>query len=140
MQGNIILKQSEIFTSLTLIGCNLNILTIIQYIRISSAHFELLDLLLIPILSIATVFCYIGILEIRNKNLKGFKSYFIGQIIEMIFYITLIIIPLFGEYKYKQDFRLMSKIGLLIAMSLLYLTYKKRLTASSFLQVGRREK
>jgi hypothetical protein len=128
MKVNLILRQSAFITSITLLGCNLNILLIIQLLY--PFHFQNLkiwDLGILFILSIGTFFCYNGVLKIRNKNPKGFKLYFIGQIIEIAFYIYLLIDNLSSDYGYFTNYKIILKILLLIIMFIVYFVNKNRL-------------
>ena len=93
-----------LFTSISLIGCFLNILNIIHDIYLLSNKDYLAEYCYLLMLCVATFFSTYGLFLMRDGDKKGFASYFTGQVIELIFYIAVLFIFTIPGYSTHADF------------------------------------
>ncbi|MEP7237711.1 MAG: hypothetical protein ABI685_07600 [Ferruginibacter sp.] len=81
----------EILTDISLVGCFLNMLTLVTNLYLFSNKNSLVEYLYLITLSVTTLLCVYGILKLREGKTAGFKFYFYGQTGELIFYIIVLV-------------------------------------------------
>lgn len=97
-------KMIVILTSVSLVGCFLNMLNIIHDIYLLSNKDYIAEYSYLCMLCVATFFSTYGLVLIREGNSKGFISYFTGQIIELVFYIAVLTLITIPGYTTHNDF------------------------------------
>ena len=93
----------EILTSVSLTGCFLNMLTLVHDLYIFSNKNYLLEYIYLVTLSVTTILCLYGILQLREGKTEGFRLYLCGQIGELIFYIIVLLFITIPEYKERIE-------------------------------------
>ena len=93
----------EVLTGISLVGCFLNILTLVHDLYIFSNKDYLIEYLYLGWLSCTTIACIYGLLLLREANVEGFKFYFWGQVAELIFYIFIFIFVTIPGYKERLE-------------------------------------
>lgn len=88
----------EILTSISLIGCFLNALTLVHDLYLFSNKNYFFEYLYLITLTLTTTLCLYGILSLREGKTKGFKYYLCGQIGEFLFYLFILIFATIPEY------------------------------------------
>src|SRR5271156_4124631 len=91
----------EILTSISLVGCFLNILSLVHDLYLFSNKDYLAEYLYLITISVTTVLCLLGILKLKDGKTEGFKLYLSGQIGELLFYILILIFITIPEYKQR---------------------------------------
>jgi len=75
----------EILTGISLIGCFLNMLTLIHDLYLFSSKDYFIQYLYLVTLTVTTLLCLYGILKLKEGATQGFKFYLYGQVGELIF-------------------------------------------------------
>ena len=123
----------EILTDISLVGCFLNMLTLVTNLYLFSNKPYLVEYLYLITLSVTTLLCVYGILKLKEGKTEGFKFYLYGQTGELIFYIIVLIfitIPEWNERVKTDSFLagigfIKNIIPLLLMTSLHYISIKK---------------
>jgi hypothetical protein len=127
----------EILTDVSLLGCFLNMLTLIHDLYLFSNKDYLVEYVYLFTLSVTTLLCLYGILKLKEGKTEGFKFYLYGQAGELFFYIIVLVFITIPEFKerVKAD-NFLAGIGfvkniipLLLMTSLHYISVKKNYAA-----------
>ncbi len=89
----------EILTSISLVGCFLNMLTLVHDLYIFTSKDYVVQYLYLGILSVTTLLCLYGMLKLREGETGGFRFYLYGQAGEFIFYSVVLVFITIPEYK-----------------------------------------
>jgi hypothetical protein len=94
---------TELLTSISLVGCFLNILSLVHDLYLFSDKGYLAEYLYLITLSVSTVLCLVGILKLREGKREGFALYLYGQIGEFVFYTIVLLFITIPEYKERIE-------------------------------------
>lgn len=94
---------TELLTSISLVGCFLNILSLVHDLYLFSDKDYLAEYLYLITLSVATALCMSGILKLREGKREGFHLYLYGQIGEFVFYTVVLLFITIPEYKERIE-------------------------------------
>ena len=97
--GSKLKTTKEILTSISLVGCFLNILTLVHDLYIFENKDYSIESVYLITISCTTLICLYGILKLREGELDGFKFYLLGQAGELLFYIIILVLVTIPEYK-----------------------------------------
>lgn len=93
----------EILTNISLVGCFLNMLTLVHDLYLFSNKDYLTEYLYLITLSVTTILCLFGILKLKDGKKEGFALYLYGQIGEFLFYLIVLIFITIPEYKGRLE-------------------------------------
>jgi len=93
----------EVLTSISLVGCFLNILSLVHDLYLFSNKDYLTEYLYLISISFTTILCLYGILKLKDGKTEGFRLYLYGQIGELLFYIMILIFITIPEYKQRIE-------------------------------------
>jgi hypothetical protein len=93
----------EILTSVSLVGCFLNMLTLVHDLYLFTSKDYIAEYLYLGILSVTTLLCLYGILKLREGETAGFRFYLYGQIGEFVYYSVVLIFITIPEFKKRME-------------------------------------
>ncbi len=93
----------EVLTSISLVGCFLNILSLVHDLYLFSNKDYLTEYLYLITISFTTILCLYGILKLKDGKTEGFKLYLYGQIGEFVFYLVVLIFITIPQYKQRIE-------------------------------------
>jgi hypothetical protein len=93
----------EILTSVSLVGCFLNMLTLVHDLYLFTSKDYIAEYLYLGILSITTLLCLYGMLKLREGHADGFRFYLYGQTGEFLYYSIVLIFITIPEYKKRME-------------------------------------
>lgn len=94
---------TELLTSISLVGCFLNILSLVHDLYLFSDKDYLAEYLYLITLSVSTALSMSGILKLREGKREGFPLYLYGQIGEFVFYTVVLLFVTIPEYKERIE-------------------------------------
>jgi hypothetical protein len=93
----------EILTSVSLVGCFLNMLTLVHDLYLFTSKDYVAEYLYLGILSVTTLLCLYGMLKLREGETDGFRFYLYGQIGEFVYYSVVLIFITIPEFKKRME-------------------------------------
>jgi hypothetical protein len=94
---------TELLTSISLVGCFLNILTLVHDLYLFSDKDYLAEYVYLITLSVTTALCLSGLLKLREGKREGFRFYVYGQMGEFVFYTIVLLFITIPEYKERIE-------------------------------------
>jgi hypothetical protein len=125
--------MTELLTSISLVGCFLNTLTLVHDLYLFSTKDYIAEYVYLATLSVTTALCLYGILKLREGKREGFAFYLYGQLGEFIFYTVVLLFITIPEYKrrietdsFLASASFIKNIAPLLVMTLLHYVWQKR--------------
>jgi hypothetical protein len=91
----------EILSSISLVGCFLNILSLAHDLYLFSNKDYLYEYVYLLTISVTTILCLFGIFKLKEGKAEGFWYYLYGQVGELIFYTVVLLFITIPEYKVR---------------------------------------